>query len=218
MKHADIWHALDRLASLHGYSSSGLAKRAGLDPTSFNKSKRFSPEGKERWPSTESISKVLAVTNMTMSDFIGLIETDPHGHVDGGFVAPSIPLLGYAEAGKKGYFDDAGYPVGRGWDEIQFPDMGQFSKDEHIYALEISGNSMEPLYRAGDIIILSPNARLRRGDRVVVKTEGGEVMAKEFIRKTSSKVDLHSLNPDHGDPSYPLNQIKWMARILWVSQ
>lgn len=71
--HTQIWRGIDRLAASHGYSPSGLAKLAGLDPTSFNKSKRHSPEGKPRWPSTESLSKVLAVTGATMSEFFELI-------------------------------------------------------------------------------------------------------------------------------------------------
>lgn len=72
--HGQIWQGLDRLASSQGYSPSGLAKLAGLDATSFNKSKRTSPEGKPRWPSTESLSKVLTVTNLTMSDFVSFID------------------------------------------------------------------------------------------------------------------------------------------------
>ncbi|MEM7679508.1 MAG: orotate phosphoribosyltransferase [Pseudomonadota bacterium] len=74
--HDQIWTGIDRLASAFGYSPSGLAKKAGLDATSFNKSKRISPDGKPRWPSTESISKVLAVTGATMSDLISFIEAD----------------------------------------------------------------------------------------------------------------------------------------------
>ena len=77
--HAQIWQGIDRLAAAHGYSASGLAKRSGLDPTSFNKSKRISPDGKPRWPSTESLAKVLAVTEATMSDFIALIDDTPSG-------------------------------------------------------------------------------------------------------------------------------------------
>ena len=72
--HAQIWLGIDRLASSNGYSPSGLAKKAGLDPTSFNKSKRVNPDGKPRWPSTESLSKVLAVTDSNMSDFFSLID------------------------------------------------------------------------------------------------------------------------------------------------
>ena len=69
LRHSDIWNAIDRLARDRGYSASGLARRAGLDPTTFNKSKRKSPDGKERWPSTESISKVLKVTGASLGEF-----------------------------------------------------------------------------------------------------------------------------------------------------
>ena len=60
--HTSIWTAIDRLAQAFGYSTSGLAKKAGLDPTTFNKSKRIGPDGKPRWPSTESLSLVLTVS------------------------------------------------------------------------------------------------------------------------------------------------------------
>jgi len=75
--HAQIWSGLDRLAKAKGYSPSGLAKLSGLDPTSFNKSKRISPDGKPRWPSTESLSKVLSVTDMSLSDFVQYIDDMP---------------------------------------------------------------------------------------------------------------------------------------------
>ena len=77
LTHEQIWLGLDKLAAARGFSPSGLAKKAGLDPTSFNKSKRHSPEGKPRWPSTESLSKVLDITGMTMSDFILFIDEEP---------------------------------------------------------------------------------------------------------------------------------------------
>ena len=76
LTHSQIWQAIDTLASKHGYSPSGLARHAGLDPTSFNKSKRHSPDGKPRWPSTESISKILNVTEETMQSFTSLIEDE----------------------------------------------------------------------------------------------------------------------------------------------
>ena len=106
-----------------------------------------------------------------------------------------MPLIGFAEAGAGGYFDDGGFPAGKGWDEIAFPAVN----DEHAYALEISGQSMEPAYRDGDVIIVSPAAPIRRGDRVVVKTKGGEVMVKELKRKTAKSIELKSLNAEHAD-------------------
>lgn len=212
--HKDIWRGIDRLASSFGYSPSGLAKKAGLDPTSFNKSKRLSPDGKPRWPSTESLSKILSVTGATMSDFISLIgaENDNEGPK-----IRSIPMLGWAKAGKAGFFDEEGYPAGTGWDEVEFPD----AKDQggnSIFALKVSGDSMQPLYRDGDLLIVSPQERIRQGDRIIVKTKNGEVMAKELKKQGAGKVSLKSLNAAFEDRTLPLDEIGWMARILWVSQ
>lgn len=217
LTHENIWHAIDRLAAAFGYSPSGLAKQSGLDPTSFNKSKRFSADGKPRWPSTESVSRVLAATGATMSDFLALIDSE--GDLAGS--APGrgrhIPIIGFAQAGAEGYFDEDGYPAGNGWDEVKFPDSGDITH-EGAYALEVSGDSMMPLYRGGDILVISPGATIRRGDRVVVKTRKGEVMAKELARQTATRIDLKSLNRDHEDRTLAPADVSWMGRIVWVSQ
>ncbi len=209
LRHSDIWRSIDRLAAAHGLSPSGLAKRAGLDPTTFNKSKRVTREGKLRWPSTESIAKILEATGASLDELVAYISETAK--------QPSyrnFPIIGFAQAGAEGYFDDAGYPAGAGWDEIPFPDIG----DPHAYSLEISGNSMEPIYRDGDIIIVAPQVSIRRGDRVVVKTREGEVMAKQLLRRTAHKYELQSLNPEHEDRSLAIEDVEWIARILWASQ
>ena len=133
---------------------------------------------------------------------------------NGGRRPSAVPLIGFAEAGAGGYFDDGGFPVGKGWDEIPFPAVN----DENAYALEISGNSMEPAYRDGTIIMISPAASIRRGDRVVVKTRDGEVMVKELKRRTAKSVELRSINPAHGDRSLPVRDVVWIARVMWASQ
>jgi phage repressor protein C with HTH and peptisase S24 domain len=209
LTHAQVWSAIDRLAARAGLSASGLARRAGLDPTTFNKSKRITASGRARWPSTESISKALAATGTGIEAFVTLIQGDKAG-------APtrSVPLLGFAEAGAGGYFDDGGFPAGTGWDAIAFPAVD----DTHAYALEVSGQSMEPAYRDGDVILVSPASPLRRGDRVVVKTRDGEVMAKELKRSTAKAIELKSLNAQHPDRTIATEDVLWVARILWASQ
>lgn len=206
LTHDQIWTALDRLAARAGLSPSGLAKRAGLDPTTFNKSKRVTNDGRERWPSTESLAKALAATGVSVDTFVHFIESSSR--------SVQVPLLGFAEAGSGGYFDDGGFPVGKGWDEVGLPSVN----DEHAYALEISGDSMKPAYRDGDVIVVSPSAPIRRGDRVVVKTRDGEVMVKELRRRTQKMIDLQSLNPAHPDRTLLTSEIEWIARILWASQ
>jgi len=208
LTHSQIWTALDRLAARAGLTPSGLAKKAGLDPTTFNKSKRITPEGRPRWPSTESVAKSLAATGTKVETFMTLLSDT------GKPAITNVPLIGFAEAGAGGYFDDGGFPVGKGWEEIAFPSV----TDEHAYALEISGDSMKPAYRDGDVIIVSPAAPVRRGDRVVVKTKDGEVMVKELRRKNSKNIELKSLNSEHRDRTLPMSDVLWIARIMWASQ
>ena len=207
LTHEHIWTALDRLAERAGLSPSGLAKRSGLDPTTFNKSKRVTADGRERWPSTESVSKALAATNSSIDTFVQLIG-------DTARTVQSVPLLGFAQAGAGGHFDDGGFPAGKDWDEVGLPSVN----DEHAYALEISGDQMKPTYRDGDIIVVSPGTPIRRGDRVVVKTTGGEVMVKELKRRTAKTLELQSLNPNHVDRTLAAADVAWIARIVWASQ
>jgi len=136
----------------------------------------------------------MQATGATLDEFMGLVSAREES-------ARRIPLIGMAQAGDGGFFDDAGFPAGAGWDEIVFPNIA----DENAYALEISGDSMVPLYRDGDVVIVSPNAAVRRGDRVVVKTREGEVLAK-------------SLNPEHPDRAFDMDQVQWIARIVWAAQ
>jgi phage repressor protein C with HTH and peptisase S24 domain len=209
LKHADIWRAIDRLAAKHGMSASGLARRSGLDPTTFNKSKRITKEGKQRWPSTESVSKILNATGDSLAEFVALM-----GEGNTSISDQPVPVIGFAQAGDNGYFDDAGYPTGSRWDEVLFPQIGA----PHAFALEISGASMEPIYRNGDTIFVSPGAGIRRGDRVVVRTKEGEVMVKQLSRQSARKIELASLNKDHPGHSLDVEEIDWIARIVWASQ
>ncbi len=213
MNHDDIWRALDTLAAEHGLTTSGLARRAGLDATTFNPSKRRTADGKARWPGTESLAKVFSATHTDILEFGSLVK--------GARVLPSsrpavrvIPLLGLAQAGDAGFFDDSGFPVGGGWDEVAFPEVG----DPNAYALEISGHSMDPVFRDGDVIIVSPAAPIRRGDRVVVRTLQGEVMAKQLVRRSARRLELRSLNPEHPGRTFEISEISWMYRIVWISQ
>lgn len=210
LSHTEIWTAIDALAKRFDMSPSAMAKMAGLDPTSFNRSKRTSSdaEARPRWPSTESLAKVLEATGVGFSEFAALTETAKRPPARG------VPLLGLAQAGSDGFFDDAGFPTGEGWDEIAFPGL----QEDGVYALEISGDSMVPVFRDGDRILVSPSIEPRRGDRVVVKTNAGEVMAKELARVTARTIELTSLNRDYGDRVLERGDVAWIARILWASQ
>lgn len=211
LSHQQLWAAIDALAERHSMSASGLAKRAGLDSTAFNKSKRTSADGRPRWPSTESLSKVLDATGNSLDDLVHLLNGRAATSTG---TAPTVPLIGSAQAGAGGYFDDAGFPVGQGWEEIEVP----AGTADGSYALKVQGESMLPLYRDGDILIVNPAATVRKGDRVVVRTTGGEVTAKVLAARTVDAIELVSLNPEHPNRTLPTVEVVWIARIVWASQ
>jgi phage repressor protein C with HTH and peptisase S24 domain len=207
LRHADIWAAIDRLARERGLTASGLARRAGLDPTTFNKSKRITREGKPRWPSTESIAKVLDATGATVTEFTALLSQDPAD------VKPcSLPLVSSAEVLSKrlngelqAHLDDAG--------AIAFPDAA-----DDAFAVEMSDDRLAPAYRRGDVLIVSAAAPIRRGDRVLARMRDGESIAAEVKRHSGRGVALRRLNGADEVISLEMSEFSWIVRVLWASQ
>jgi len=211
LSHGEIWRAIDALAERFDMTPSAMARMAGLDPTSFNRSKRGSTEadGRPRWPSTESLAKLLEATGVNFSEFAALTEQAPGA----GVLKRGAPLIGLAQAGQEGFFDAAGMPVGSGWDEVAAPDLG-----DGLFALEVSGDALAPVYRDGDRLLVSPTVEPRKGDRVVARTHAGEVLVRELGRVTARTIELLALGRAEGDRLLPRDEVAWIARIVWASQ
>ena len=207
LSHGEIWRAIDALAERFDMTPSAMARMAGLDPTSFNRSKRGSTDadGRARWPSTESLAKLLEATGVNFSEFAALTERSASAK-------RGAPLIGLAQAGQEGFFDAAGMPVGTGWDEVAAPDLG-----EGLFALEVSGDALAPVYRDGDRLLVSPTVEPRKGDRVVARTQGGEVLVRELGRVTARTIELLALGRE-GDRLLSRDEVAWIARIVWASQ
>lgn len=211
LSHGEIWRAIDALAERFDMTPSAMARMAGLDPTSFNRSKRGSDQadGRARWPSTESLAKLLEATGVNFSEFAAL--TEPASVRAGG--GRGAPLIGLSQAGQDGFFDEAGLPVGAGWDEVAAPELGG-----ELFALEVSGSDLAPVYRDGDRLLVSPTVEPRKGDRVVARTNAGEVLVRELGRVTARTIELVSLGRDGDDRLLSRDEVAWIARIIWVSQ
>jgi phage repressor protein C with HTH and peptisase S24 domain len=210
--HDEVWRGIDRLAKQHGLTASGLARRAGLDPTTFNPSKRITKQNKPRWPSTESLAKILNATATPFDAFVALMPDRPS---EAALVSSQrLRCLAMDQAQREGLFDDAGFPVSDDWDEIDFPNF----EDSHVYALEIHDDSMQPSYREGDLLIVSPVANIRRNDRVVLKTKAGPMLVGALSRRTAQKVELAPFPEGSGIRVFANSEVAWLARILWASQ
>ncbi|MBA5723783.1 helix-turn-helix transcriptional regulator [Candidatus Liberibacter sp.] len=211
--HEKIWEAIDRMAKRHSLTPSGLARKAGLDPTSFNKSKRSATEGRNRWPSTESISKILEATGETIYQFLEYPLSDI-GNTEQ--KERDIPLLDFPQSGAGGFFDRGGFPIGKRWNTVGVPEIR--SPHSGIYAIQIQDTSMLPLYRKGDILILNAAMQVNCGDRVLIKPREGDITAKVLISRRERSLDLMSLNCCYPVDTIDMSDIAWVARILWASQ
>lgn len=220
LSHERIWSAIDHLAQRNNLTASGLARRAGLDATSFNRSKRISPDGRKRWPSTESVSKVLAATGASLDEFLRLIE--PRGPAPApsasrlGAIQPcearvTVPVIDCGSAA--GHLGANGLP-GRGsvLQEMALPGLDE----DGCFAIEVRGGALTPLYREGDVLVLSPTAAMREGDRVVTCLDGGGILAAELRRRTARAAELSGPLPGAPDRVIPAAEIAWMARVMWV--
>lgn len=210
--HPQVWDGIDKLAKEKGWSPSRLAREAGLDPTTFNKSKRHTNQAKPRWPSTESLAKILDATSTSLESFVALMSDRPTQ----GQSLPSERLrcASFSEACQHELFDESGFPVGQQWDEIDFPSL----TDQHGFALEIQGDSMVPFFRDGDILIVSPNASVRRNDRVVLRTGRQALELGILTRRTAQRIELHRFDEAKTKLTFSLKEILWLSRVVWASQ
>ena len=205
--HDEIWSAIDALAADRSVSVSRLARNAGLDPTTFNRSKRVSTDGRLRWPSTESISKVLASTGATLGEMMEL------GGVEAGFGMTRVPVIGIAHAGHTDHMTPDGAMKGAGWNTVELP---QPSRSDMV-GFEVRGDSMLPVYRNGDTLVVGLNEPVSPGDRVVVRTHAGDVMVKE-LACDRDKIVLLAPGGQEGNVILARDEIAWMGRIRWASQ
>ena len=204
MQHGDVWRGLDLLARNHGLSTSGLAKLAGLDATAFNKSKRVPKDGRPRWPSTESISRVLDAVGVDFVEFAHLV-TRQHGLI--------LPLVPQSDANLNIVLDQAGRPVRAGSGMIRIPKEGS---ENDLFVLEVGSEGLGPAYRSGDHLMLSCVSPIRQGDRVIFKPIKGEIMAKVLGPRSETHFEVRPIFEDGEPQTFANNEVSWISRVLSV--
>ncbi|HUG61577.1 MAG TPA: helix-turn-helix transcriptional regulator [Methylomirabilota bacterium] len=197
ISHDRIWSAIDTLAARHGLTASGLARRAGLDPTAFNKSKRASTGGRLRWPTTESLAKVLTATGTTPEDLVALIGVGERKGLDKPMEAPPAP----------GFLGGEGAAAA-----IRASVTGRAP----TVVYKVPDNALAPLYRAGDRLVLDLVDPIGPGARVVAVDRDGVVLVGE-VKAWDDEVALAIPGQD-GDSLRVRRDITFAARIIWASQ
>lgn len=203
--HERLWAAIDAIAAHHGLSRSALARRAGLDPSAFNKSKRVTVDGRPRWPSTESIAKILEATGAGLVDFLRLIAGP---QVDLAAACAALPVVAPGGGERPGFAEDGGAA------STPFPG----GEAEPFFTFEVADEASLPLYRPGDVLIASGIAPIRAGDRVLVHTCDGRIGVAVFAARSRCTYTLAAVTPPGEGLRLAATEVLWIARILWASQ
>ena len=207
MKYETVWSAVDNLAESLGLTVSGLAKKSGLDSTTFNKSKRIRPDGNKRWPSLDSINKVLEYCNITFEEFYNYGNNyDGHSNVQ------TIPFARLSNC-LISIMPDGNAPDTSQWEKMAFP-----IRMNGAYALEVDTTEYDPTYKKGTTILVQKNSKIRHGDRIAIFMNDGNKILAEFAFRKSQTIELHSL-ANHSDIlSVKIDDIAFINRIAWASQ
>lgn len=207
MKYDTVWNAVDNLAKSLGLSPSGLAKKSGLDATTFNKSKRKRPDGKNRWPSLDSLNKVLEFCNLSFDEFYKYGESNQNND--------NLNAIPYMKLSSLNQFQECNDNTinTTNWEMVCFPE-----KTKNLYALEVDTTEYAPLYKFGTLIVLTQNSEIRRGDRVAIFKNDGTITLCEFIHRKPQTIELMALTNSQKIISIDINDINFLHRIVWASQ
>lgn len=206
MKYEQVWEAVDKLAKINGLTPSGLAKKAGLDSTTFNKSKRIRPDGKNRWPSLDSINKIIEACNIGFEQFYNLADNSAATETQN-----SIPYIKFSKL-INNQIEDAKLATSE-WNRIRFPETIC-----NLYSIDVDTNSYEPYFRKNTTIIVNQNSEIRKGDRIVILLDDGRVLINEFIRRTPSTLEVCDLLNKEIESTISIRKISLVNRIMWASQ
>ncbi|MFD1695125.1 S24 family peptidase [Roseibium aestuarii] len=213
LSHTQVWAAIDALAKRHGLTPSGLAKRAGLDPTTFNPSKRIAGDGRPRWPSTESLSKILEATGEPVSRFVAGLDPDAPAPALRPESFSGIPHSTFGVE-TTAEFDPDGLPAGPNWEPLDLPEPATHT----LFALSVEGDALMPVYRHGDIVVISRDTPVRTGDRVVVKPKNSQLTLLCLEQRTRSAYVFKALSGASARMRLAHDEVDWIGRIVWATQ
>ncbi len=102
-----------------------------------------------------------------------------------------VPVINKLAAGYPSDFDDLDYPVGVADDYVRCPDL----HDPNAFAVRVVGDSMEPKFREGDIVVFSPASEVHNGDDCFVRfSTPHETSFKRVFFESDDKVRLQPRN------------------------
>jgi phage repressor protein C with HTH and peptisase S24 domain len=122
-----------------------------------------------------------------------------------------VPVINKVAAGYPSDFNDLDYPVGIADDYVRCPDM----HDPNAFAVRVVGDSMEPKFREGDIVIFSPAAEVHNGDDCFVRfAMPHETTFKRVFFESDNKIRLQPRNEKYSPTIVDGKRINGLYRAV----
>lgn len=186
---------IDRLIKRQGTNNRAVSMAAGMSPTGV----RDIITRKTKNPTFSNLLKIAEALGVDVNEIVG-----------GAAARPTIALAGKVGAGAKIPLVDA-YTKGDG-PQVECPEG---ISPHGIVAVEVSGDSMEPIYSDGDVLFYTRHTHENVpseavGRRSVCEDADGNVWVKQVKRGDEpDRFHLISLNPGA--------QTMWNVALVWAS-
>ena len=123
-----------------------------------------------------------------------------------------VPLINKVSAGYPADFTDLDYPVGTADEYVVVPDL----TDPNAFAITVCGDSMNPRFNEGDVLIISPATAFKSGDFCFVRIDSGGEVTSTFkqVFLEDDTIRLMSLNERYSPQVYPRETITGIYRAV----
>lgn len=122
-----------------------------------------------------------------------------------------IPVINKVSAGYPADFTDLDYPVGVADDYVRCPDL----HDPNAFAVRVIGDSMEPKFVEGNIVIFSPAGEVHNGDDCFVRfVDPVETTFKRVFFESENKVRLQPRNEKYSPMMIDGKRISGLYRAV----
>ena len=122
-----------------------------------------------------------------------------------------IPVINKVPAGYPAEFDDLGYPTGFADDYVRCPDI----HDPNAFAVRVVGDSMEPKFSEGHIVVFSPAADVQNGDDCFIRLKSPhETTFKRIFFEKNKKIRLQPRNDAYAPLTVAGKRINGLYRAV----
>ena len=174
---------LQELRERKGVSMTEIARLLGMKYTTY-----VGYEKGQREPNSDVLVKIADFYGTTVDYLLGVNNERTSGKSTG----VMIPVLGYVRAG---------VPIEAVEEILDYEEISlEMSRQGDYFGLQIKGDSMEPKFSDGDVVIVRKQTQVENGQIAVVLVNGNDATVKKFYR-TDNGIKLVSTNPTY-DPFF----------------